>query len=98
LHFPRALRATALWFACTVPAAAQAPAGPVPESRHRLYVVSESGDIVTRLTWDGSTLRTVKTVPVGVMPADIDGPHNITISPDGRSYYVTIGITLRVLP
>ncbi|HMA44304.1 MAG TPA: YncE family protein [Gemmatimonadales bacterium] len=90
MHFPRALRASALWFACTVPAAAQAPAGPVPESRYRLYVVSESGDIVTQLSWDGSALRTVKTVPVGVMPADIDGPHNITISPDGRSYYVTV--------
>lgn len=90
MHFPRTLRAAALWFACTVPAAAQAPAGPVPEIRYRLYVVSESGDIVTQLTWDGSALRTLKRVPVGVMPADIDGPHNIAISPDGRSYYVTV--------
>ena len=24
------------------------------------------------------------------MPADIDGPHNITVSPDGSYYYVTI--------
>ncbi len=26
----------------------------------------------------------------GVMPADIDGPHNITVSPDQRWYYVSI--------
>jgi len=64
--------------------AAQAPPG------YRLYVVSESGDIVTQLTWDGTALHTVKTVPVGIMPADIDGPHNVTVSPDGRFYYVSV--------
>src|SRR6267378_4899007 len=64
--------------------AAQAPPG------YRLYVVSESGDIVTQLTWDGSALHTVKTVPVGIMPADIDGPHNVTVSPDGRFWYVSL--------
>ena len=53
-------------------------------------MVSESGDIVTQLAWDGATLRTLKTVPVGVMPADIDGPHNVAVSPDGRFYYVTV--------
>src|SRR2546422_7666306 len=57
---------------------------------YRLYVVSESGDIVTQLTWDGTALHTVKTVPVGIMPADIDGPHNVTVSSDGKYYYVTI--------
>jgi YVTN family beta-propeller protein len=29
-------------------------------------------------------------VPVGVMPTDIDGPHNLAVAPDGRSYYVTV--------
>jgi YVTN family beta-propeller protein len=57
---------------------------------YRLYVVSESGDIVSQLTWDGTALKTVKQVPVGLMPVDIDGPHNITVSPDGKYYYVTI--------
>ena len=57
---------------------------------YRIYVSSESGDIVSQLTWDGSALKTVKVVPVGIMPADIDGPHNVTISPDGRFWYVTI--------
>jgi len=65
-------------------AAADAPPG------YRIFVSSESGDIVTQLTWDGTALRTVKVVPVGIMPADIDGPHNVTISPDGKYWYVTI--------
>lgn len=91
MTFNRPLRATALWLALALPAAAQSPAPAAPAAfRYRLYVVSESGDIVTQLAWDGTTLTTLKTVPVGIMPADIDGPHNITLSPDGRSYYVTI--------
>lgn len=64
-------------------AATQAPS-------YRIYVASESGDIVTQLAWDGTALKTLATVPVGIMPADIDGPHNVTVSPDGRFYYVTI--------
>ncbi|HEV8305890.1 MAG TPA: cytochrome D1 domain-containing protein [Gemmatimonadales bacterium] len=63
---------------------AQAPPG------YRILVASESGDIVTQLAWDGTALRTVKVVPVGIMPADIDGPHNVAVSPDGTSWYVTI--------
>lgn len=57
---------------------------------YRLYVASESGDIVTQLTWDGRALRTLRVVPVGIMPADIDGPHNVAVSPDGKYWYVTI--------
>ena len=57
---------------------------------YRILVASESGDIVTQLTWDGTALKTVKVVPVGIMPADIDGPHNVTVSPDGKYWYVTI--------
>src|ERR1041384_5917531 len=74
----------ALWLGLAGSAAAQQAGG------YRLYVVSESGDIVSELTWDGSALKVIKTVPVGIMPADIDGPHNVTVSPDGKFYYVTI--------
>src|SRR5881628_497560 len=77
-----------LWLAlAALPAAAVAP--PVPPG-YRILVASESGDVVTELTWDGAALQTVKVVPVGIMPADIDGPHNVTVSPDGKYWYVTI--------
>ena len=36
---------------------------------YRILVSSESGDIVTQLAWNGTSLATVKVVPVGVMPA-----------------------------
>ena len=57
---------------------------------YRVGVVSESGDIITWLRPEGSTLVVDHVVPVGIMPADIDGPHNITVSADQRWYYVSI--------
>jgi len=76
-----------VWLALAVWLGGVAPGGP---PGYRIFVSSESGDIVSQLTWDGVTLKTVKVVPVGIMPADIDGPHNVTVSPDGRYWYVTI--------
>jgi YVTN family beta-propeller protein len=57
---------------------------------YRVGVVSESGDIVTWLRPDGGSLSVERVVPLGVMPADIDGPHNIAVAPDQQSYLVTI--------
>jgi YVTN family beta-propeller protein len=68
-----------------VPAlAAQAPAD------YRVGVVSESSDTITWLRPDGGSLVVDHVVPVGLMPTDNDGPHNITVARDGRSYYVTV--------
>src|SRR5260221_9031969 len=52
-----------------------------PPAGYRLLVATESGDIVTQLTWDGTALAVAKVVPVGIMPADIDGPHNVAGAP-----------------
>lgn len=57
---------------------------------YRVGVVSESGDIVTWLRPGDGTLAQEKVIPVGIMPADIDGPHNITVSADNRFYYISI--------
>jgi DNA-binding beta-propeller fold protein YncE len=46
--------------------------------------------MATWLTPAGQRLVTSRVVPIGVMPSDIDGPHNITAAPDGKSYYVTV--------
>ncbi len=60
------------------------------EPRYKVGIVSESGDIVTWLKPQGNGLVVDRVVPVGIMPADIDGPHNITMAPDMKSYFVTI--------
>lgn len=57
---------------------------------YRVGVVSESGDIVTWARVADGRLVQDRVVPVGLMPADVDGPHNVAAAPDGRSYYVTI--------
>lgn len=57
---------------------------------YKVGIVSESGDIVTWLKPNGATLVVDRVVPVGIMPADIDGPHNIAMAPDMKSYFVTI--------
>lgn len=63
---------------------------PAGDPAYRVGVVSESGDIVTWLKPTGKSLEVERVIPVGIMPTDIDGPHNLTVSPDGRSYYITI--------
>ncbi|HEY4647862.1 MAG TPA: cytochrome D1 domain-containing protein [Gemmatimonadales bacterium] len=57
---------------------------------YRVVVVSESGDIATWLRPTAAGLATDRVVPIGVMPSDIDGPHNVTVAPDGSSYYITV--------
>ncbi len=57
--------------------------------RYHLIVASEAADAISHLTFDGATLTVTRTVPVGIMPNDIDGPHGIAVAPDGRSYIVT---------
>jgi DNA-binding beta-propeller fold protein YncE len=61
-----------------------------PAFNYQLGVVSESGDIVTWIQPGLNSLKVDRVVPVGVMPADIDGPHNIFVSPDQKYYYISI--------
>jgi len=65
---------------------AVAPADP----EYRLVVVSESGDIITWIRVKDGRLETERVVPIGIMPADIDGPHNVRVAPDNKSYYVSV--------
>jgi DNA-binding beta-propeller fold protein YncE len=81
-HFRVAL-AAALLTPSASPAAAQ-------DRPWRLAVVSESGDIVTWLAHRGDSLVVERVAPVGIMPADVDGPHNVAMAADARSYYVTL--------
>lgn len=63
---------------------------PAAEPEYRLVVVSESGDIITWIRVKDGRLETERVVPIGIMPADIDGPHNVSVAPDNRSYYVSV--------
>jgi len=63
----------------------------VATDTHRVYVANESSDMVSRVAFvPGEGAFVEAEIPVGIMPADIDGAHGITVSPDGRYWYVTI--------
>ncbi|HXY31691.1 MAG TPA: YncE family protein [Gemmatimonadaceae bacterium] len=76
----------------TSPALSQtAPtAPPSADTPYSLYVSSESGDIVTRIEVASTGWHKAAEIPVGLLPSDIDGPHNVSVSPDGRFWYVSI--------
>ncbi len=79
-----------LWLALAASAALVPALVSAQQAAYKVGVVSESGDIVTWLVPKDGRLVVDRTVPVGVMPADIDGPHNMTVAPDRKSYYISI--------
>lgn len=79
---PRVL--LALLLVATGSLSAQTPAP------YKVGVVSESGDIVSWFIPDGPRLVADRVVPVGLMPTDPDGPHNIAVSADQKWYYISI--------
>lgn len=57
---------------------------------YHVYVANESSDVVSRVRFDpGEGAAVEKSIPVGVMPGDLDGAHGIAVSPDGESWYLT---------
>ncbi len=82
-----------LWIPCLVAGliAAVAAGAQAPAPRYLVGVVSEAGDIVTWLApGAGGILTLDRVVKVDPRPPEMDGPHNITVAPDQKSYYVTI--------
>lgn len=70
---------------------AQGEGGPTTAgSSYWFYVAAESDDTVdlVRFGPDGGEL--VKRIPVGILPAEIEGPHGVRVSPDGRHWFVSI--------
>ena len=68
--------------ACLASAGAASPV-------YHVIVASEAADAITHLTFSSGRLTVDRTVPVGVMPNDIDGPHGLALAPDHKSYFVT---------
>ena len=58
---------------------------------YRVYVANESSDLISRVAFrPGEGAVVEKEIAVGVMPGDNDGAHGLSVSPDGRHWYVTI--------
>ena len=55
-----------------------------------VYVTAESEDEVALIKFDGKNATIEETIPVGIWPAEIEGPHGINISPDGKYWYLSL--------
>ncbi|MGH7569808.1 MAG: YncE family protein [Gemmatimonadales bacterium] len=95
---PVALQATVLLLCPVAAAAAQRAAGaaapaPVPKATHTywVYVGAESADLLHRIRFgpDGATVE--RTIPVGESPTELEGPHGLQISRDGKFLHLTTG-------
>ena len=70
--------------------AVAAQVAPPPAQDYLLYTVAESADQVALVRFGPGGLRIERQHKVGMMPTEINGPHGITVAPDGRHYYVSI--------
>ena len=55
-----------------------------------LYCATESEDEVALIRFDGKVAHVEKRISVGVWPIEIEGPHGITVSPDGDYWYLSM--------
>lgn len=55
-----------------------------------VYVTAESEDEVSLIKFDGKDATVVETIPVGTWPAEIEGPHGINVSPDGKHWFLSL--------
>ncbi len=57
-----------------------------------VYVAAESDDEVSLIRYnaESETAEIVHTTEVGVFPAENEGPHGLTVSPDGKYWFVSI--------
>src|SRR6478609_345434 len=75
--------------AAPAPATANAPARPT--HTYWIYVGAESADLIQRVRFGPDTAVVEKTIPVGESATEMEGPHGLQISRDGRFLHMTTG-------
>src|SRR5918993_1953749 len=74
----------------TLTGRAQSRAPAPPARDYHAYVASEAADVISVVRFGPRGLSIDRTVRTGLMPNDIDGPHGVAASPDGRTYFVSL--------
>nr|MCU0633936.1 YncE family protein [Gemmatimonadaceae bacterium] len=67
------------------------PAVPPPPATYWVYVGAESADQIHRIRFGPGGAVVEKTTPVGELAAEMEGPHGLQVSPDGKYLYMTTG-------
>jgi DNA-binding beta-propeller fold protein YncE len=69
----------------------QAPAPTPPAAKYWVYVGAESADLIHRIRFGPDSAVVEKTIPVGELAAEMEGPHGLAISRDGKYLHLTTG-------
>lgn len=86
----RTWRALAATLPLLLPTLASAQA-PIPADTYWVYVAAESADLLHRLRFGPDGFTVERTLVVGERPSELEGPHGVQISPDGRFLHLTTG-------
>ncbi len=68
-----------------------APRATPPTATYWVYVGAESADRIHRVRFGPSGAVIEKTIGIGELAAEMEGPHGLQISPDGQFLYMTTG-------
>jgi len=55
-----------------------------------VYVAAESEDEVSLIKFNGIEGVELEKIPVGIWPAENEGPHGLTVDPNGKFWYLTL--------
>ena len=73
------------------PAAAPSPGSSAPDMNYYVYVGAESADLMHRIKLGPDGASVDRSVPVGEIAVETEGPHGFNTSRDGRYIYMTTG-------
>lgn len=62
-----------------------------PAADYWVYVGAESADRIHRLRFGPDGIHVEQTRNIGRLPTEVEGPHGLAVSPDGRYLYMTTG-------
>lgn len=77
-------------FAAT-PGTTQQPRATTPAADYWVYVGAESADLIHRIRFGAAGTSVEKTIPVGVLVTEMEGPHGLQISTDRKFLHMTTG-------
>jgi len=63
---------------------------PANVGTYRVYVACESADEVALVAFDGKEAKVERVIEVGYQPTEIEGPHGLTVGPEGKYWYLSI--------
>jgi DNA-binding beta-propeller fold protein YncE len=72
-------------------ASARPAAAAKPTRDYWIYVGAESADLIQRVRFGPGGIAVEKTTPVGELAAEMEGPHGLQISRDGKYLHMTTG-------